>query len=199
MTDSILAESIKNVLGGLITSLESESLESYEAVASVPIVQEATEKVRQGDLEGFYYSFICPLSVMVDGLLAQELPQSPEAQFLFKHSQFVERHFENLIKKYEGSACCADKSRTILESLLRFLKTGEEISFDYTQKYTYHLPELVFKTHGEIVEFFSALHQLYYGKTTPLLEATQRIYSRVNALNKASDLEPTAPTTPVGQ
>ena len=142
-----------------------------------------------------HFSLIYPLSLTIDGLLAHELPGSSEAQFLYKHSQFVENHYQRLIEEFEGAPCCADKSRTIMRSLSDFLKSGQQISFDYGQQYTYHLPKSVFTTQGEIVEFFNALYRLYYGNFKPFIDAVQRIESRMAALKQASAGE-TAPPTP---
>lgn len=94
-------EDLKNVLGSLVAGIENENKERFEKMASLPAVQEALEAVRQGEPEHFYFSLIYPLSLTIDGLLAHELPGSSEAQFLYKHSQFVENHYQRLIEKFE--------------------------------------------------------------------------------------------------
>lgn len=176
---------IRKVLGGLFASIDDGNKDSYESVASTPAVQKAVEGVRQDSLSSFYFSLIYPLSNMVDGLLAKELPLSRDAQFLFKHSEFVESHFLALIVKFEGSACSSDKSKTVLRRLLGYLKTGEEITFDYTQEYTYHLPKRVFTDHGEITRFFAALRQLYHGNSEQFIKTVHDIYIRESPLNTA--------------
>lgn len=182
-------EDINNVLGSLLAGIEEGSIAKYESMARSPALRAASEAVGRGDIDGFYFALTYPLSNLVDGLLARELPQSREAQFLFKHSQFVERHFRKLIEQYEGSACCADKSGVVLRKLLGFLKTGEAISFDYKQKYTFHLPALVFKTHAEIIEYFEAVQGLYYGNAEQFMQAVNRISSRMSGFQKPSAAE----------
>jgi hypothetical protein len=187
------AEDIQNVLGSLLSSIENEGKECFKEVASIPAAQKAIKAVREGEVRDFYISLIYPLSKTIDGLLAHELPSSPEARFLFKHSQFVEAHYRRVIEEFEGSPCCADKSRTIMRSLASTLKSRDPISFDYDQQYTYHLPKVVFKTHGEIIEFFTALYRLYYGRPQPFIEAVNRIESRMRALNEASTVDSSPP------
>lgn len=160
---------MKDVLDALLRGVANENAQSHAAVAEHPLIQTVTAAVQSEDVDGFYFGLIFPLSEMIDGLLTKELPQSHEARFLFKHARFVETQFQKLFEKYEGSACCADKSRTVLRHLLVFFKTAVPVSFDYTQQYTYHLPKRVFITHEEIVSFFDAIYRLYYGNIDPFL------------------------------
>ena len=67
-----------------------------------------------------------------------------------------------------------------MEQLLRFLNSGEEISFDYSQEYTYQLPVRIFNTHDEIFTFFKALNHLYYGSPEPYLQSLSEICRRVD-------------------
>lgn len=182
-------EGIKGVLGGLFASISNGNQVSFREVADLPVMQKAYEAVRAGKPERFYYALVYPLSGLVDGLLQQELSGSEDAQFLFKHNRFVENHFRAIIDKFEGHACGADKSRTILAHLLHFQKTGKEISFDYTQQYTYHLPVKVFRTHEEIVGFFAALRHLYYGHSDAFVQVLGNIYASMDALERASPPE----------
>ncbi|MBC8740474.1 hypothetical protein F6X40_27950 [Paraburkholderia sp. UCT31] len=184
--DMASQDGIKNVLEGLLAGIHADNEQLFDTVAATPVVKDAVGKVSEGDLDGFYFALLYPLSNMVDGLLERELPLSREAQFLFKHSTFVESHFRRLIEKFEGSACCADKSRTILAKLLRFFNTGAEVSFDYTQKYTYHLPTKVFTTHHEILGFFAALQSLLFGRGEPYVAALGAIYTRMAEAGSAT-------------
>ena len=173
---------ISTVLTAIFNGVEEESKASFESVASIPSVKRAVVCVRNGNCTGFYFALMYPIRKMVNGLLAKELPNSPDAQFLLKNSRFIENHFKKLIEKLEGSACCADNTRTIMKELFRFLTTGKEITFDYTQEYTYHLPVLIFNTHDEIVVFFKALRHLHYGYPDQYIETLAKIYKRFEEL-----------------
>lgn len=167
-------DDIKNVLEGLFSGIQESSKKSFASVADLPAMQAAATAVREGQAESFYYSLIYPLSKMVDGLLSSNL-QSEDAKFLFKHSQFVERHYKRLFERFEGSACCADKSRTILRRLVKYFTTGEEIKFNYSGEVTYHLPVKIFKTHAQILQFYKALQHLYYGSPDTYLKAMSQL------------------------
>lgn len=182
-TKIVTAEGLRDVLGSLFAGIEDKNKEGYRRVAEMPEVQEAAASVRRGDLDAFFFSLVYPFENLINGLLAVEFPDSHEAQFLFKHSRFVENHFEQIIRKYEGSACCADKSGAILSYLLAFLRTGKEISFDYTQEYTFHLPKKVFTTHEEITTFFKALQRLHSGSPDSYIVALGGIMARQAALS----------------
>ena len=99
---------ISTVLTAIFNGVEEESKASFELVASIPSVKRAVDCVRNGNCTGFYFALMYPISNMVNGLLAKELPNSPDAQFLLKNSRFIENHFKKLIEKLEGSACCAE-------------------------------------------------------------------------------------------
>lgn len=167
---------VKNVLDGILSSIDNENQFNYSLVESLPVMQDAVKNIKENNCEMFYLSLIYPINKVIDGLLSKEIPQSSEARFLFKNSRFVEDHFEYLIQKFEGHACCADKSSMIVGSLAKSLKTGTEIVFDYDQEYTYHLPKKIFKTHDEIMRFFKALQSLFYGKSDLYINEISEIY-----------------------
>jgi hypothetical protein len=163
-------ENIKSVVEALLAGANGQNIGLAVALADLEPVQNALEAVRNGEPEDFHTWLLYPLSSAVDGLLYSELG-TEEARFLVKHYRFVESHFERLIVKYEGRACCADKARTILKRLLSFLTTGKEIAFDYNEQYTFHLPRCIFTTHEDILMFFKGLHNLYYGNPDQYLQA----------------------------
>lgn len=167
--------SIHAVLEGLLTRAQHDNAELLCAHADAPAIQSAAEALRKGDPEAFQHALSRPLEQLVDGLLSRELPKAYRLQFLCKHVAFVERHFKGLISRYEGPACSADKSRSIVRALFKSLQTNQPIVWDYAQKYTYHLPNRVFKTHATIEAFFDGLHSLYYGNPNPYLEALKRV------------------------
>lgn len=80
-----------------------------------------------------------------------------------------------------------------MRSLADSLRNGKQISFDYGQQYTYHLPKMVFKTHVEIIEFFNALYRLYYGNFKPFIDAVHRIENAMSALKQAPAVPPATP------
>lgn len=121
--------------------------------------------------EEFYFAVLYPFENLMDGFVRSKILDNSDVAFLMLNSQFVERHFEEIIKTKEGWPCCADKSRTIISSLIKFYSTGEEIKFNYEAEYTYHLPKKVFNNHEHIVAFYEGLKSLFYGKSEKHLKA----------------------------
>jgi hypothetical protein len=117
------------------------------------------------DPENFHLKYLWPIEEGVDSMLINYLSefQSQNIHFIYLHYQFLESHLTNLFRTYEGRECCADKSRSIIDSLVKYYKTSEKINFNYYQEYTYHLPKKILKTHDDIISMFNALKGLYYG------------------------------------
>lgn len=98
----------------------------------------------------------------LDGFLTVKVGENEKLKFLFMQNNFVEGYFRKIFEMFDGSACCADKARTIIRALSHYYQNGEEISFNYQQEYTYHLPENILNTHDEIVKVYEAIYSLYY-------------------------------------
>lgn len=169
------ADAIKNTLTAMLSSLSGDDHEMYLAASADPMVQEAAQMARDRKIDQFYLALQYPVENLVRGLLTAEMPGNADAHFLMAHSQFVEGHLKTLIKKYEGWSCCADKSRTMMQALLKYFLTDKPIVFDYTQKFTYHLPVKVLNTHESLTEFFKGLKFLYYGNPDHYLKALAKL------------------------
>ncbi len=164
---------IKNVLSAMSESIGKENAELYLKLIEGSGIKKIT------DIEEFYFGLMYPHEQFLKGLIQVEISKNREVQFLFLHSQFVERHFNKFIVDIEGSACSADKSRTILRRLLLWFDKGERIDWNYEQEYTYHLPKKVFTTHDEVIEFYNGVQNLYYGNYKLYLDALKKIISKI--------------------
>jgi hypothetical protein len=179
MSESPNTKSLEDVLRGLSTRIDDEAKGAYQAVSNIPAIKKAVDHAINNRYSEFYFAAVYPYEQMLDGLVS-EVTEVEKLKFLFLHSELVELHFEKLIDRHEGSVFCSDKSSTIIYSLIRYLRTGDEIAIDYTQKVTYHLPKKVFVSHDEIVSFFDAIYSFYWGDALPYLDALARITSRIN-------------------
>lgn len=162
-------DAIKNVLDGMLGVIEKKMVELYKSFI------DKTHYRETNSVDEFYFALICPYDMFLSGLIKTEISDNRDVEFILKHSQFIKSHFEALIRGFEGHACCADKSRTIMEGLLGFYKEGKQIGFDHEQKYTFHLPSVIFKTHESIVGFYEGLKTLYYGNPEKYLTELQKI------------------------
>lgn len=172
---------LESVIGALMSASRQDSAAAYARAAAQPEVARALGELTQGDVDGFYFALVYPFEQVVRGLVDSVVPGSHAAQFLVGHARFVETQFRAVIEKYEGSACCADKTGFLMDSLLEFFKTGREVVLDRTQNYTYHLPSKVFQSHAEVLDFFDAVQRLYYGRSEPFIQALARIDAQAGA------------------
>jgi len=164
---------IKEVLEALGDSIQKKNIELYKKLADEAVNHDIDTP------EDFYMSLIYPHENFLKGLIQTEISKNHEVIFLLIHSNYVENHFVKFIKDIEGFACSADKSRTIMNRLLKWFKDGSRIEFDYNAEYTYHLPKSVFTTHDEIIEFYEGVKRLYYGNSKEYLVAIKNIYSKI--------------------
>jgi hypothetical protein len=158
-------EAIKDFLNTMSDSIENDKIELFKKVI------DSSDIKHYSNPDEFFYAVLYPWDKFISGFLKSTLKANRDVEFLFKHSQYIDRHFYNLFGKYEGSACSADKSRTIVNRLLKFYATGEKIEFDYEGEYTYHLPKKIFKSHDHIVNFYEGLKSLLYGNPQKYIEA----------------------------
>jgi hypothetical protein len=168
-------EEVASVLDALFTGFQSESVATFEHIKHLKPIEYACNAVEETDADLFYMSLIYPLGNMVDGLLTTYFGQNYEVQFLFKHYSYVESHFRHNLERHEGSACVADKTRTIIRHLIIGLTAKTKLEFDYSGEYTFHLPKKVFMTQDQNIEFFKGIYDLYYGNPIKYLTAMQKM------------------------
>jgi len=164
-------ERIKEVLNLMCDSIDQAEIDLYNKL----IDGKCFDKI--GDINEFYLGLIRPHEQFISGLIRSELSQNRDVVFILQNSQFIENNYRYWIERIEGTACCADKSRTILRNLLDFYKLDKRIDFDYTQEYTFHLPKVIFKTHESIIEFYEGVKRLKYGNPTKYLISLQFLIS----------------------
>ncbi len=164
-------DEIPSVLAAMLEAGDAKNREASHLLRpfmNEELVQRAISRL---DPSVFRLSVSFPLEGAVNGMLKDSLPgASGKALFLFQHADFVEHHAQWLITREEGHACCADKSRTVLRALARYLVMGEKAQFDFTQEHTYHLPKRVLHTQAQLVAFFNAVYRLYYGNPEAYLK-----------------------------
>lgn len=164
---------IQDVITAILDNADKDKMALFASLQDHPLLKEAQAFARDGQPERFLYALPYPLERVVDGLLQTVLPGKREAHFILRQYRFLNLHFQKVIQRREGFGCSADKSRTILDRLLQYYLTGDEIVFDPNEGYTFGHPTTVFTTHREIVEFFEGLYGLYYGNPEGYLKALE--------------------------
>ncbi len=156
-------EKVKEVLNGMLDIIEQKQIDLYNKLIDEKCFDETK------NIEEFYFSLIYPHQEFISGLIKSEISQNEDVIYIIKKFMDIKRHFEYWLHRIEGYTCCADKSSTIMEHLLKFYKEGTQIKFDYKQKYTFHLPKIIFKTHKSIINFYEAVKSLNCGNPTKYL------------------------------
>ena len=171
-------DKIKEVLNGMFDNIGKEQIELYQSLIDKKCPVNIT------NIEEFYFRLIYPFNEYISGLIKSEISTNCDVVFIIQNYFFIENHFINLIKIVEGSVCSSDKSRTILRCLFDFYKNGNKIKFNYNQEYTFHLPKLIFKTHENIIEFYEAIKNLYYGNNEKYLKVLLNLKIKQNENRK---------------
>lgn len=170
-------ESIKNVLNAMADGFKKDEVDLYKKLIG-DIKIENIDNVRS-----FHLGLIYPYGKFIRGLISCEISKNEDVQFILASSDFVEHHFEYWIERVDGTSCCADKTRTILNKLVDFYKNGTKIEFDYTQEYTFHLPKNVFTTHEDIVGFYEGVRLLHFGNPIKYLNEIKKMAEIISRIN----------------
>lgn len=158
-------DKIKEVLNFMFNTIDKNQIELYNKL----IDEKCFDNIE--NVEDFYLGLIYPHEQFITGLIKSEISKNNDVIFIFNNYKTIEHHFRYWIEKIEGCACCADKSKTIINRLLKFLIDGTEIVFDYNGEYTFHLPKIIFKNHKSIFDFYEGVKSLHYGNPTKYLNS----------------------------
>jgi len=174
-----LTNEIVAIFNALSFKENAEKRKLLELISDNEIVQPAIKALQGDNIQMFDYvcrQITSPINAMILGVDAKH---QDYYEFAVENYNVIERNFCSLFKSIEGSACSADKSRTVMHGLIRFLRTDEEIKFDYDGEYTFHLPKKAFKTHTQIYAFFNALMRLQMGTPVEFIKIYQEIIGGV--------------------
>lgn len=171
-TNDSLQNGLRTLFEGLNNFMDDEAEKDYDTVKDLL-------KVDTSSPEQFWFSFSYPISKVISALIKKDAAHKEELLFLYKNYSFVNTHYRELFSSVEGGPCCADKSRTMVNVLARYFRTGNDFELDYNQEYTYHLPNKILKTQEDILGYFNALWALYYGKSEKYLHQTIKIMNSI--------------------
>jgi hypothetical protein len=162
-------ENIIKFLDAMVEDIDQNKIDLYKKII------ENSKIDNFNNYEEFFFGVLYPFDNFIEGFLKVNVSTNDNVIFIMKNSNFIENHFNKLIIDKEGTPYSSDKSRTIMNSLIHYYLTGEEIKFNYNGEYTYHLPETIFKTHDHIFKFYIGLKNLFYGNNKQYLEALKII------------------------
>lgn len=175
MDSGKLEECLKGLLNSMITNERKEAQK---------LVEGALEKLKQSEIdvsnpEYFHIYLIHKLNKGIKAIAdtihdtpLKEVGDTYKPNFIYLHYDFLEHNIRELCILREGSCCCADKSRSILEIYLEYSLTNKIPEFD-ANKENYWIPK--FGTYQEWINLCDGLYELYYGKTETYLRAYQTL------------------------
>lgn len=165
-------KAISEVIQALLGESDRDAEAMYDCVRDNAAFKPVVDAVDSSSIESVFFSYFYPVEQLMLGLVRHANAfDSHKAQWLLSNYTFVESNFAKLFEQIEGSACHADKSRTVVNALFRYYMHDKPISFNYEGEYTNHLPTTIFRTQDEILTFFKALNELYYGNFTTYVKA----------------------------
>lgn len=166
-------ENIQSFLNTMMDKISEENFNLYKNIIE-------TAKLNKFDGPDEFNLFILyPWRNFIDEYLNANVSSNREVIFIYKNYNLIESHISHLIEKFEGRACSADKSRTIINSIIKFFEKGKEIEFNYNQEYTFHLPKRILNTHEEIIEMYKGIKDLLYGDPDKYLIAFSKIIKKI--------------------
>lgn len=148
---------LKKVVGGMLDGYSQENIKLYEKSL------EGCGTQTYNDPESFYLAEVYNFERCIDGYLSVKVSEAHEVKFIYSNYGYIESHLDKLFTRFEGSAMCGDKTRTIINYLISYYHDGFDGGLDYSTEYTFMLPDKILKTHEEITHYFQCIYKLFYG------------------------------------
>lgn len=181
-------DDIKSLLSAMFDSFASSNSDQEDEIFAViqdsSFVQENKKHLENIDPELFDLFWIDKMNGVTSSMIRGVWPQLQDS-FIFEQAGYVESQFNSMFEMFEGHSCCADKSRSVVRAVARYLCTGQGFEFDYGQEYTYHLPKVIMKTQKDIVAFYQAIKALYYGSPGPYMSCMLEFQNARKAFDDA--------------
>jgi hypothetical protein len=149
-----------DIMNGILDSGQKEIVEKY------PELVKSLTDIMDKSAEDFHLDFYYPIDGVIRNQIAQKLnkPAYDKAVssvvFIYTNYTFVEENLKKFISMKEGMACEADKSRWLVNSLVKYYATGKEIDMTIDEK-CYWKPH--FWTAEQWIGLFESIKHMYYG------------------------------------
>lgn len=179
MKDKNLENSLKEILDSLVLSVENETKKQYND--TIEGIINCGYKIENPETFNILINFQIKqvLKQVVNGLNPElEKENLWKLQFLYLNYGFIERHVREVIIIKEGSTCCADKSRWVLE---RYFQSIVDDNVEDDREGLYYHPQ--FGSLEDWLEFCEGICSLYQGTLYNYLTAYDKLLSSSSAIN----------------
>lgn len=156
-----IKKDIKDMMANLVKSIsEDKRKELFSKYTEQEVAKIKNEILN--DIER--YSILSP--VIHKDIIEVCFEEYEGFSFFVINFDMIENHFDKIIEKDEGMPCSADKTRTIMKELQKYLLSNKKIypKRNYEGEYTYHLPVGYLKDTNNVISLFEALYSFKYGK-----------------------------------
>jgi hypothetical protein len=158
---------LHNFLTSFGNSISNENKELYKKIIDTTGIETFNNPSE------FHTAIMYPFEKFIKGYISTEIKDNYDIKFIYLNYRYIENNFRYYIELFDGFACCTDKARTILKSILNYYLTSEEIKFNYDQEYTFHLPKKIFTNHNQIIDFYKGIQNLHLGNPKKYLETVK--------------------------
>jgi len=179
-----MSQALASTLNGLLAGFEQDSRQAALKALGKDKVLELVKALNAGQFDTLERQILQPAEDQARAIAAVAFEGPPLLRYLLTNWSFVSNHVRGLVEQYEGAACCADKTRTILRTLAHHWAHGTPYAFNREQKYTFHLPTKVLLTLDDALSFVEALAHMSQGRTGPYLHWMHRF---IQAQSPAKD------------
>lgn len=197
MTKSNMEKEIKSVLDSMYEGIKNENklkhrdevskyVEEYGDDLLDPSLFKSFFTMKHEGLSNAMASTVVNTIQHKEGLTFDR-EQKSALESLFLDYSFHEAQVRRLIEKYEGHACCADKSRFLLKSYVSYIKSGELP--DFGDRSNYRIPN--FASPEAWMNVLERCNHLKYGQVEHFMEARDILVNELeeNAEKKMKDID----------
>lgn len=167
MPNAELKDAISSLLLGMLSGQQEKAKKSklYQYLIENPKLLSKPDH--------FYYSFIHESKLAIEAALTavKGVPAENSREYadIFQDVDYYEGQIENLCSKFEGSACCADKSGVLVGRYLNYLITGDKGTWETDDPKCYWLPR--FGTQEQWMSLIHGMWVMRYGNPRDYLLA----------------------------
>lgn len=158
-----IEQGLNSIFGALFEhqSLEAQAHPLFKLLNGKPDLFESPTS--------FKFNFLYKMNNAIEEAVKRVKGVKEEYTDIFLDFQFYEDHIEKLCTFFEGSSCCADKSKVIVERYLNYLRTGDKGKWEAGEEvYIERLKENIscywLPKFGTQDDWFNLLNALWYFK-----------------------------------
>lgn len=169
-------ETIKNVLETIFSNMEKDdNKKSQESEMYKFLIEELSQVKNVPEETEFYFFTTHPFNTILKSV-ASKFYECKDFLFLdvLLNIKFYEHNLNKVMANFYGSACSVDKSRNVIRTYLKKLKTGNLEKWGKS----YSTPETC--SQNLWTEYMESLNDLYYGNVDRYLLVYQKLISQHN-------------------